>query len=121
MKFLLDQGLPRSAVFELQKLGIDSIHVGDIGMAASTDSEILQKALDDGFTIVTLDSDFHTLLATNNSHKPSLIRIRIEGLRSKELTEIIDTVLESAQDEIVNGAAVSVDDKGIRIHNLPLV
>jgi len=63
MKLLLDQGLPRSTVLELQKLNIDSIHVGDIGMAASTDADIINKALEDGRLVVTLDSDFHTILA----------------------------------------------------------
>ncbi len=42
MKLLLDQELPRSTVLELQKLNIDSIHVGDIGMAASTDADIIR-------------------------------------------------------------------------------
>jgi predicted nuclease of predicted toxin-antitoxin system len=38
MKLLLDQGLPRSTVLELNKLNIDSIHDGDIGMANFTDA-----------------------------------------------------------------------------------
>ena len=74
MKLLLDQGLPRSTVLELHKLSIDSVHVGDIGMSASTDSDIIKKAQEDGLIVVTLDSDFHTIhtiLATNDSKKPS--------------------------------------------------
>jgi predicted nuclease of predicted toxin-antitoxin system len=46
MRFLLDQGLPRSTVEELNHLKIDSIHVGDIGMAAASDLEIIKKAID---------------------------------------------------------------------------
>ncbi len=121
MNLLLDQGLPRSTVLELQHFNIDSIHVGDIGMSASTDSDILIKARDNGLTVVTLDSDFHSILATNKSTNPSVIRIRIEGLKSKELSEIISKVLDSASEEIKNGAAISVNEKGIRIHNLPLI
>lgn len=121
MKLLLDQGLPRSTVLELHKLNIDSIHVGEIGMATSTDSDIIKKALDDGLIVVTLDSDFHTILAANGSIKPSVIRIRIEGLKSKDLSKIIQNILLSASEEINNGAAISVNENGIRIHNLPLV
>ena len=121
MKLLLDQGLPRSTVLELYKLNIDSIHVGDIGMAASTDADIINKALDDGRIVVTLDSDFHTILATNKNIEPSVIRIRIEGLKSKDFSKIIQNVLLSAREEINNGAAISVNDNGIRIHKLPLV
>ena len=121
MKLLLDQGLPRSTVLELQKLSIDSVHVGEIGMTSSTDSDIINKALNDGLTVITLDSDFHTILASNEKTKPSVIRIRIEGLKSKELSEIIQNVLFLARKEIENGAAISVNERGIRIHNLPLV
>lgn len=121
MKLLLDQGLPRSTVLELHKLNIDSVHVGDIGMAASTDLDIINKALNDSRIVVTLDSDFHTILAANESLVPSVIRIRIEGLKAKDLSKIIQNVLFSASEEIEDGAAISVNDKGIRIHRLPLV
>ena len=121
MKLLLDQGLPRSIVAELQKINIDSIHVGDIGMAASTDSEILKKALDESLTVITLDSDFHTILASLGNNKPSVVRLRIEGLKAKELAGIIKNVIESVKDEILNGAAISVNKKGIRVRSLPLV
>jgi len=121
MKFLLDQGLPRSTVLELHKLNIDSIHVGDLGMAASTDLDIIKKAQNDDLVVVTLDSDFHTILASNESTKPSVIRIRIEGLKSKDLSKIIESILLAAGEEIKKGAAISVNNKGIRIHKLPLV
>ncbi len=120
MKLLLDQGLPRSTVFELQKLNIDSVHVGDIGMSASTDSDIIRKAQDDNLIVVTLDSDFHTILAATESLEPSVIRIRIEGLKAKSLSKIIQNVLFSASKEINNGAAISVNVRRIRIHKLPL-
>jgi predicted nuclease of predicted toxin-antitoxin system len=44
MKLLLDQGLPRSAAALLTNRGIDTIHVGDIGIATAEDAEILWNA-----------------------------------------------------------------------------
>jgi len=44
MKLLLDQGLPRSTVEKLRLIGIESIHVGDIGMAAAPLSASRKKA-----------------------------------------------------------------------------
>jgi len=79
MKLLLDQGLQRSTVGKLMFLNIESIHVGDIGMAAATDLDIIQKALQDSLIIVTLASDFHTILASSGDNKPSVVRIRVEG------------------------------------------
>ena len=121
MKFLLDQGLPRSTVLELQKINIESLHVGDIEMSAATDLEIINKAFDDDLIVVTLDADFHTILAKKRMQKPSVVRIRIEGLKSKELAGIINNALKAVHNELKNGAAISVTDKGIRVHNLPLV
>ena len=41
IRLLLDQGLPRSAVRLLGDVGWDVLHTGDIGMARSSDSDIL--------------------------------------------------------------------------------
>jgi predicted nuclease of predicted toxin-antitoxin system len=81
VKLRLDQGLPRTAATGLAALGWDVVHVGEIGMSAAADQEILGRALADGRAVVTLDADFHTNLALENAAGPSVIRIRIEGLR----------------------------------------
>jgi predicted nuclease of predicted toxin-antitoxin system len=67
VKLLLDQGLPRAAAAELAALGWD---VGEIGMAAATDQEILRRALAEQRAVVTLDADFHTILALENAPAP---------------------------------------------------
>ncbi len=59
MKLLLDQGLPRTAAELLNRAGIDTTHVGEIGYAAAEDDMILQLGRNEGYVIVTLDSDFH--------------------------------------------------------------
>ena len=78
MKLLLDQGLPRSAVTWLEEAGIDTVHVAEIGLSAADDTDILQRARDDERVVVTLDADFHALLALSAATSPSVIRIRIE-------------------------------------------
>ncbi len=59
MKILLDQGLPRSAADALREVGVDAVHVGDIGMAAALDEQILARAHAEERVVVTLDADFH--------------------------------------------------------------
>jgi len=82
MKLLLDQGLPRSLAALLRQNSVDTIHVGEISLATASDEEILQHARTDQRIIVTLDADFHALLALAMAAEPSIIRIRIEGLRA---------------------------------------
>jgi len=76
MKLLLDQGLPRSAAALLTAAGIDSVHVGDLGLSTAEDATILQAGLEADRTVVTLDADFHALLAMSGAIAPSVIRIR---------------------------------------------
>lgn len=108
---LLDQGLPRSTVKCLHDAGFESVHVGELGMAAASDVEILDYAGHNDFVVVTLDSDFHTLLAMRQGKRPTVIRIRIEGLKGSGLAQLLKHVIDSAEDDIFTGAALSVSDK----------
>ena len=97
MKLLLDRGLPRSAATLLNEAGFDAVHVADIGLSKADDAEILQKALADERIVVTLDADFHMLLALGEALTPSVIRIRIEGLRAAALTKLLLTVMQETE------------------------
>ncbi|MFN6259233.1 DUF5615 family PIN-like protein, partial [Microcystis sp.] len=97
MKLLLDQGLPLSAATLLCDAGIDTIHVGEIGMSEAEDSDIIQRARDEGRVVATLDADFHTLLALDVANTPSVIRIRVERLRAQALTNLLLTVIAECE------------------------
>lgn len=121
MKLLLDQGLPRSAVVLLCETGIDTIHVADIGFSEAEDTEILQKALEENRVVVTLDADFHALLALSEAASPSVIRIRIERLRAQALTELLLKVIGECEEDLEQGAVVTVEPRRIRVRRLPLL
>ncbi len=121
MKCLVDQGLPRSTVAELLDRGFDAEHVGQLGMATASDEEILKQARDRNAVVITLDADFHSLLAAAHATTPSTIRIRIEGLKGDDLANLIEQVVTAAESELETGAAVSVTRAGIRFRLLPLV
>ncbi|MBU6187085.1 MAG: DUF5615 family PIN-like protein [Synechococcales bacterium] len=121
MKLLLDQGLPLSAAALLRDAGIDTIHVGEIGMSEAEDSDIIQRTRDEGRVVATLDGDFHTLLALDVATTPSVIRIRIERLRAQALTNLLLTVIAECEEDLKQGAAITVEPSRIRIRRLPLV
>jgi predicted nuclease of predicted toxin-antitoxin system len=121
MKLLLDQGLPRSTVLHLRSAGIEATHVGEQGLAAASDGTILEFARGEGRVIVTLDADFHTLLALSGAKEPTVIRIRIEGLRAPDLARLLTTALQICEPDLAKGAMVSVSENGIRIRRLPLL
>jgi len=117
---LLDQGLPRSLAKLLQDAGIDAEHVGDLGMSAAKDAEILEYSKNNERIIITLDSDFHTLLALGLEHNPSVVRIRIEGLKAIDYLPIIKTVFEQCEEDLKQGCVISVQESQIRVRCLPI-
>jgi predicted nuclease of predicted toxin-antitoxin system len=120
MKFLLDQGLPRSAADLMRQAGFDVVHTAEIGMTESLDEEILKRALAEERIVVTLDADFHTLLVLSKLSKPSIIRFRIEGLRAEKLTELLLEVTRQCEEDLAAGALISVQEHQIRIRRLPV-
>ena len=120
MKLLLDQGLPRTTASLLRDAGIDAVHTGEIGYATAEDTAIIEKAIQDGRVIVTLDADFHALLALTGRSSPSVIRIRIEHLRAETLADLLEGILTSWSDELDTGVAVTVQPGRIRFRHLPL-
>jgi len=121
MKLLLDQGLPRSTVFHLSNAAIEAVHVGEAGLATASDAQILDFAYQNSNIVVTLDADFHALLALSGATGPSVIRIRIEGLRGEGLAILLVTVLKGCKEDLIKGAVVSVTESGFRIRLLPLL
>jgi predicted nuclease of predicted toxin-antitoxin system len=118
---LLDQGLPRSTGAFLAKAGWDVTHVAEIGMSRAGDSEILERAKVEQRVCVTLDADFHALLATSRKRGPSVIRIRREGLKAGELATLLQSAWPDIEEALGVGAMVTVTDKSIRVRKLPIV
>jgi predicted nuclease of predicted toxin-antitoxin system len=120
MKLLLDQGLPRSTPRLLREKGIDTVHVSEIDYSTSEDAVILERGREEDRTVVTLDADFHALLALSGATSPSVIRIRIEGLKGETAANLIRTVLMQCEEDLKQGAVVTVEPGRIRIRRLPL-
>jgi predicted nuclease of predicted toxin-antitoxin system len=120
MKLLLDQGLPRTTLKHLAALGIQAEHVGEIGMASATDNAILDFARQTAAVLVTLDADFHYLLAASRATSPSVIRIQIERLNGEQLAKILTLVISVARTDLDSGAVVSTTKGRIRVRRLPI-
>lgn len=78
MRLLLDQGLPRTAADLLHSAGMDAVHTGECGLATASDIAILEYTRAEDAIVVTLDADFHALMALSGATQPSVIRIRIK-------------------------------------------
>ena len=120
IKMLLDQGLPRTAASLLRERGWDVQHVSERGMSRAEDSAIIALARLEQRMVVTLDADFHALLAVSGATGPSVLRIRMEGLKADQVVSLVERVLALASEELNQGAMITLADGKVRIKLLPV-
>jgi predicted nuclease of predicted toxin-antitoxin system len=120
MRMVLDQGIPRDSATRLRDLGHECTHVGEVGMYKAADDEILAWALVKQAIVVTLDADFHAILAVSGASGPSVIRLRIQGLRAQAVVALVQNVLSGFEADLKRGSLVTVKAHKITCHRLPI-
>ena len=70
--------------------------------------------------VVTLDADFHTILAVSGASGPSVIRVRLQGLGAPEIVALIQRVLAGFEGDLMSGSLVTVKARKITCHRLPV-
>lgn len=120
MKILLDEGLPRRAAALLREEGVDAVHLTEVDDPSTADVSILETARADDRIVVTLDADFHALLAVNGWSAPSVIRIRRQGLSAHDVADLVRHLLVEHEPTLRQGAALSVRAHLVGIRKLPL-
>jgi predicted nuclease of predicted toxin-antitoxin system len=106
VKAFLDQGLPYSTVKYLQPAGWDIIHTVDVNIERATDRAIIEYAGEVGRFCVTLDSDFHSIIAVDNAKDPSVIRIRQEYLKGVDVANLLMRIYPAIAKDLEVGALV---------------
>jgi predicted nuclease of predicted toxin-antitoxin system len=96
------------------------MHASEIGMAKASDEQIIERSLKEGAITVTLDADFHAILAVSGAAGPSVIRVRREGLDAAALAEVVVQVLVGYETELVRGSLITVKPRKTTCHNLPI-
>ena len=120
MKFLFDENMPPSFCGILQSLGYDAIHVYDVQLNQTPDSEIVIYAEINKYTIITNDLDFSRIIAVGNLSMPSVITFRMPQLNKVIFNQIMSLNLVDLSGPISDGSLITIDDKKIRIQALPI-
>lgn len=97
------------------------IHVSEVGLTQASDAHILEVALQSQRTIVTLDSDFASLVATAMLDAPSVIHIRRAQMDRVSTRRLLEQLVPSIQEDLRAGCLASVTDAGVRIRRLPVM
>lgn len=121
MRWLLDQGLPVTTAALLREAGDDACHTSERGMSRSADSEIADLASEENRVLVTLDADFHAILALTEAKAPSVIRIREEGLKAPDHLRLLKGLERQFANELASGCVISYHQGQARIRRLPIL
>jgi len=121
VRFLVDHNLSPVVAQHLRDAGHDAVHTGDVDLATAEDIEILLVARKEARVIISADTDFGTLLASQRTDDPSLLLIRLRSpRRAVELADLLLANLDTVAADLASGAIVVVEDERLRIRRLPI-
>lgn len=88
MKLLLDENLSRRLVEALAARYPGSAHVTVCGLEAADDAAVWKYAADNGFTVVTKDTDFHQRCFLYGA-PPKVIWIRLGNCSTNDVAQLL--------------------------------
>ena len=120
MKLLLDQCVATALVERMEASGVQAIHTSSIGLDRASDAEILEFAAGNSLVIVTHDADFHTILAIQRAHGPSVIRLRYDDYLVTDVERQLRFIVDQFGEELIDGAIVTCRGQSIAMRKLPI-
>jgi len=100
VRFLVDAQLPIGLARMLQQRGHDSLHVADLDMMETADSNIWARQ--NNCVIISKDEDFVILHSADEKPVP-LIWIRVGNTRRKELLAWFERLLPVIEEKLASG------------------
>jgi predicted nuclease of predicted toxin-antitoxin system len=115
MKFLIDAQLPRRFTVWLTEAGHDALHTLDLPLKnRTTDSEVVERAMQDGRIVVSKDDDFvQTFLLTG---EPTLLLISTGNIGNVELERLVRANLASIEAAFVRHRFVEITRNSLVTH-----
>jgi predicted nuclease of predicted toxin-antitoxin system len=110
---------PRSVAY-LRGLGVEAVHLHELGLDRLPDAEIVRKARREGYVILTHDLDFGELLAISGSEMPSVVIFRLQNMRPENVNRYLRILTEDHRDALREGAVFSVSEGRVRVRRLPI-
>ncbi len=120
MKVLVDMNLSPGWANFLAEAGFEAVHWSDVGEGNAPDSELMQWAVEHGYIVLTADLDFGAILAATQGRGPSVVQVRSDVLTPRAIGGAVLAAIRQSQQELLDGALISVDAARARLRILPL-
>lgn len=120
LRLIADIHISPITVAALNLKGYDIVRATDLLPETAADVEILEFARGENRIVLTQDLDFSMLVALSNCNQPSLITLRLSSAKPDLVTQRLLNILPTLEQELIEGAAVTVDDDSVRVRKLPI-
>jgi predicted nuclease of predicted toxin-antitoxin system len=120
MKILIDMNLSPDWVKVFDKYDIEAVHWSNVGDPREKDTVIMEWARAKKYIVFTHDLDFGSLLAATGVETPSVIQVRTQDILPTSIENLVISALRQFEEELDNGALVTVDKAQSRVRILPI-
>lgn len=117
---LIDMNLSPEWVEVLRAGGWPAVHWSAMGPVDAKDTELMAWARSNGAVVFTHDLDFSTALALSAANRPSILQIRGQRVLPEQSGALVISLLDRYQQELIDGALLTVDERKHRVRILPL-
>lgn len=120
MRFLIDESLSQIVALRLNEAEHDAVHISDLGLRGATDDVVMAAALGDDRILVSVDTDFGTLLALTGAPGPSVVLLRCVDHRPAAQASLLVANAEVFEEPTGAGFIAVIDLDRIRVRSLPI-
>jgi len=120
LRFVADMNISPLTVNVLAAEGMDIVRVSSLLPVNASDESILSLAREQKRVVITQDTDFSALLALGGHDQPSLVTLRLLNTDPDVVTERLRQVLPRIESALRRGCAVTVEDRAVRVRQLPI-
>ena len=110
MRLLADLHIAPRTVEYLKSLGHDVVRVSEVLPPTSSDHEIIACAA----------RNFSAEISVSGQTYPSVILLRLSISRIESVNRVLSNVLPELEEDVENGALVTIEDHRVRRRRLPL-
>jgi predicted nuclease of predicted toxin-antitoxin system len=118
MRLLIDNSVSWRVARDLTKPengGHDAIHVAQRGLASAPDPLIYRHAAEEKRIIITQDSDFGPIHASDPQPGVGVVLLRMSDGRPSHQAQVLADNLPTLQSMLIAGAVVIIEDEFIRV------